>query len=162
MLNELLQEDIPRILLEEIRAKNLDIELGEVPRHFVRISHYGIVSFVEISDNSPVITLWRSPSGVISQNEDGIINYANCSAAKMLGYQKLVDIPYVYIVPERYSSQRAQQYDTILKTGIPYKFNTKRIHKRGHQINIVTQIFRYGLSIGKYGIAEIIKPNIYI
>jgi len=147
MLNELLQSDMPKILLDEIRAKGLDFEIGPIPRHFIRIAHNGIISFVEIPDTSPSTTLERSPNGVLSQ-KDSIINYNNCTAARMFGYESLVGIPSIVLVPERYRDNRNKVFDDVLRTGISITFKTKRIHKWGHYIDIMAQVFRYNPSLG--------------
>ena len=156
MLNELLQSDMPKILLEEIRAKDLDFEIGQVPRHFVRISQNGIVSFVEIPDTSPIITLERSPSGVLSQKKD-MINYSNGAAARMFGYESLVGVPSIDLVPERHRHNRNQVFEEVLRTGIPITIETQRIHRKGYEIDIVAQLFRYKPPLGRYDIAAIIK-----
>ena len=159
MLNEILQPDIPRVLLNEIKARCLDLERGKVPTNLVRIAQHRVISFVEIPDNSATATLHNSPSGVLSQNRYGIINYNNPRVARMLGYKSLVGIPSIDLVPEEYREARAKEFEEVLRTGIPIAIETQRIHRLGHEIDIAAQVFRYKSSLVSYGTAAIIKRN---
>ena len=157
MLNELLSLGIPPRLLNEIEFRHLDLERGKVPTNLVRIAQNRVISFVEIPDNSATAVFHNSPSGVLSQDRHGIINYNNRRAAQILGYESLVGVPSLDLVPERHRDARHMELEEVLRTGTPITVETQRIHKCGHEIDIVAQIFRYYSSIGRYGIAAIIK-----
>ncbi len=88
--------------------------------------------------------------GVLSEDENGLLNFYNKGAEIIFGYspEEILGIPSVNLAPKYLRSGREALFERVEKEGAVKGVKTQRIHKSGNLIEIVADVFLYETTNG--------------